>query len=63
MDYATLDDNCAANFIRDKKVIVTGFHKFLADVAAETFTRNGKYEISHDHMIKSSKDNIYLLIN
>lgn len=63
MDYAALDDNCAVNFTKDKKVVVVGFQKSAVDIASEISMRNGNPETSHDHMIKLSKENIFLFIN
>lgn len=41
MDYAAMDDDKAAEFIKDKRVAVIGFQKSALDVAAEVSTRNG----------------------
>lgn len=42
MDYSAMDDDAAAEFIKEKRVTVIGFQKSALDVAAEVSTRNGK---------------------
>lgn len=42
MDYAAMEDDCAAEFIKNKRVTVVGFQKSALDVAAEVSNRNGK---------------------
>ncbi|KAJ0086972.1 hypothetical protein Patl1_09406 [Pistacia atlantica] len=41
MDYAAMDDDVAAEFIKEKRVTVIGFQKSALDVAAEVSARNG----------------------
>ncbi|XP_050208622.1 probable flavin-containing monooxygenase 1 [Mercurialis annua] len=41
MDFAAMDDDSAAEFVRNKRVAVIGFQKSAVDVAAEISSRNG----------------------
>lgn len=42
MDYASMKDDCAADFVRNKRVAVIGFQKSAIDLATEVATKNGK---------------------
>ena len=41
VDFANMDNESAHNFVRGKRVPVTGFHKFAMDIAMECAAANG----------------------
>lgn len=45
MDYAAMDNESAAQFIKGKRVIVVGFQKSALDIAVECSTANGTKHI------------------